>query len=172
MTTDTILITIPIALTTSQIARAAQIARADQAISNDEALELAQEMHDLIAVVQAAYATHPPDKTMLVKRLPRSAKHLPYETAVAYELGDLIDSMRDTIFGHWPGGEDSNETGDLSEWIMDRLTDLSDGDSLFVRYSRLADRVQGTNFTAILTLDEDGDGAALVPGAGSGGRSH
>ena len=64
MTSNTIMITIPLALTLAQFARALP------GISDNEARELAQEKHDLIAAVQAAYAAHPPDKAALTKRLP------------------------------------------------------------------------------------------------------
>jgi hypothetical protein len=142
--------TIPLALTVSQIARA------NPAIGDDEARELAQEMHSIIDMVQAAYAAHPPDKATLTARLPGAAGCLPYETAVAYELGDVIDSIRNTIFGHWPGGNHSIEAGDLSCWLMERLTDLDDSDILYFRYLLVHDRVQGTDLASILTLKEDG----------------
>ena len=147
MTNNTIMITIPLALTL------AQFARAIRGISDDEARELAQEMHDLIAAVQAAYAAHPPDKAALTKRLPAEDRRLPYEIAVAFELGDIIDSMRDTIFGHWP--DDSSEACGLSCGIMARLADLDDGDNLYCRYLRLSDRVQGTDFATSLNEERD-----------------
>ena len=56
MTSNTIMITIPLALTLAQLARALP------GISDDEAREPAQETHDLIAAVQAAYTAHPPTK--------------------------------------------------------------------------------------------------------------
>jgi hypothetical protein len=142
-------LTIPLALTVSQIARA------NPTIDDDEARELAQEVHSIIATVQKLYALRPPNPAELALRLPTTARCLPYEAAIAYELGDVIDVVRDTIFGHWPP-HDSSEAGDLSCWIMERLTDLDDSDILYVRYWRVHDRIQGTNFAADLTVEEDG----------------
>jgi hypothetical protein len=143
-----ITITIPLPLTL------AQIARANPTIGDDEARELALETHSIIAMVQELYATNPPNKVWLANRLPTEDRCLPYETAIAFELGDVIDSIRDTIFGHWP--TDPNAAGDLSCWIMARLTDLDASDILYVRYLRVHDRVQGTNFASDLTMKEDG----------------
>ena len=143
-----ITITIPLELTVSQIARA------NLTIGNDEARELALEVHSIIDMVQAAYAAHPPDKATLTARLPGAARCLPYETAVAYELGDVINSIRNTIFGFWP--TDSNEEAELSCWIAKWLTELDASDILYVRYLRVYDRVQGTDFASILTMKEDG----------------
>ena len=143
-----ITITIPLGLTVSQIARA------NPTIGDDEARELAQEVHSIIDMVQAAYAAHLPDKAKLTARLPSAARCLPYETALAYELGDVIDSIRNTIVGHWP--TDHSEEAELSCWIAERLTDLDSSDILYVRYLRVHDRVQGTNFASIVALKEDG----------------
>jgi hypothetical protein len=143
-----ITITIPLELTVSRIARA------NPTIGNDEARELAQEVHSIIATVQAAYAAHPPDKARLAARLPTAARCLPYETAIAYELGDVIDEVRNTIFGFWP--TDPSEEAELSCWIAEWLTDLDASDILYVRYLRVYDRIQGTDFASILTMKEDG----------------
>lgn len=141
-------ITIPLALTHSQIACA------NPTISNDEARELAQEMHSIIATVQEFYAAHPPDKARLTARLPGAARCLPYETAVAYELGEVINEVRNTIFGHWP--TDPSEECELSCWLGEWLTEIDASDILYVRYLRLYDRVQGTDFASILTMKKDG----------------
>ena len=143
-----IMLTIPLELTVSQIARA------NPAIGNDEACELAQELHSIIAAVQAAYAARPPDKAKLVARLPGAVRRLPYEVAVAYELGDVLDSVRNTVFGHWPA--DPIEECELSCCLAGWLDDLEDGDNLYARYLRLSDRVQGTNFATDATVEEGG----------------
>jgi hypothetical protein len=145
MNDSDIQLTIPVALTVSQIARA------NPTIGDDEARELAQQLHSIIDAVQAAYATHPPDKAMLTMRLPGVARCLPYEAAVAYELGDVIDSVRNTNFGFWLGDE-----AELSVWIMERLTDLDGSGFLYDRYLLLYDRVQGTDFAGDVTMKEDG----------------
>jgi hypothetical protein len=141
-------IVIPLALTL------AQIARANPAIGEDEARELAQETHSIIAAVQADYAAHPPDKARLAARLPTADRGLPYEAAIAFELGDLIDSIRGTICGHWP--TDPSETSDLSCWLAVWLTDLDASGILYIRYLRVHDRVQGTDFaTDLINLEKD-----------------
>ena len=91
-----ITITIPLELTVSQIARA------NLTIGNDEARELAQEVHSIIGMVQAAYAAHPPDKATLTARLPGAARCVPYETAVAYELGDVMTRYGTPFSGSGP----------------------------------------------------------------------
>jgi hypothetical protein len=143
-----ITITIPLELTVSQIVRA------NSTLGDEEARELAQEVHSIIDMVQAACAAHPPDKATLTARLPGAAGCLPYETAVAYELGDVIDSIRNTIFGFWP--TDSSEGANLSIWIAKWLAEIDASNILYARYMHVHDRVQGTDFSKDLTVEEDG----------------
>jgi hypothetical protein len=98
-----ITITIPLALTASQIIRASPAA-----ISESEALELTRELHDLIAEVQARYV-----------RGPRREGKLSDDQA-AYELADLVDAVRRTVLDFWPRNQEA--VGDESVWLMDELT--------------------------------------------------
>jgi hypothetical protein len=120
-------ITIPFALTVSQIIRHVQ------AISANEACQLACELHDLVAAVRAAYATCPPDRIPLVKCPPDGAPQ-PVEDLVAFELADVIEALRSTVFGVWP--TDDRAARAQAEFIEDRLT-LVGGDALYLRYLRL-----------------------------------
>ena len=129
---EKIKITVPIALTL------AQIARANQEIRDDEALKLAQELHDLIAAVQTAYIDRPPKPAALAARLPDEDAHLPYEDAIAFEVADVVDTLRRSVLGFLP--PDWNEACSAGVWLMERLTDLGD-DSLYDRYLRLCSRI-------------------------------
>ena len=129
---EKIQITVPIALTL------AQIARANHEIRDDEALKLAQELHDLIAAMQTAYIVRPPKPAALAARLPEGHAHLPYEDAVAFEVADVVDSLRNSVLGFLP--PDWNHACHIGEWLMERLTDLGD-DSLYDRYLRLCSRI-------------------------------
>jgi hypothetical protein len=64
--------------------------------------ELAREIHDLVAAVQAAYATCPPDKVALVQCPLVEDAHQPVEDLVAFELADIIEALRSIIFDVWP----------------------------------------------------------------------
>jgi hypothetical protein len=129
---EKIKITVPIALTL------AEIARANQEISDDEALKLAHELHDLIAAVQTAYIVRPPSPAVLAARMPREDAHLPYEDAVAFEVADLVDTLRRSVLGFLPS--DWDEACSAGVWLMELLTDLGD-DSLYDRYLRLCSRI-------------------------------
>jgi hypothetical protein len=120
---DDITITIPIALTTSQVIRASPAA-----ISESEARQLALELHDLIAEVQARYLSRP------------------LREPAAFGLADLVDAVRRTLLGFWP--TDGTAAGNESCWLMEQLTDI-DGALLYDRYLLLHDRIQGTNFATI-----------------------
>jgi hypothetical protein len=125
-----ITITIPLTLTSSQIIRASPAA-----ISESEALELAHELHDLVAEVQARYVRHPLREGKLS------------DDEAAFELADLVDAVRRTVLGFWPSNEDA--VGSESSWLMEELTRIDD--ALFDRYLRLHDRTQSTNFAELLT---------------------
>jgi hypothetical protein len=130
--TDNLKITVPVALTL------AQIARANQDICDDEALKLAQELHALIDAVQTAYIVRPPSPTALAARLPEEHAHLPYEDAIAFDVAEVVDTLRRSVLGFLP--PDWNEACSAGEWLMERLTDLGD-DSLYDRYLRLCSRI-------------------------------
>ena len=114
-----ITITIPLALTTSQIVRANPAA-----ISESEARQLALELHDLVAEVQARYARHP---------LPEGKLS---DDEAAFELADLVDAVRRTALGFWPYSQDA--AGTESCWLMEQLTHIED--ALYDRYLRLHDQ--------------------------------
>jgi hypothetical protein len=137
-----ITITVPIGFTV------ADIARANQSLSDSEWRELAHELHAIIAAVRASYIARPPSRTELVARLPNEDTNLPHADLLAFEEADLIESLRRTVVGIWPA--DDRETANLSVWLMERLTDLGN-DSLYVRYLRLYDRIQSTDFAEVLT---------------------
>ena len=130
-----ITITIPLALTVSQIIRV------NPAISESEALELARVLHDLIGEVQARYVRRPLREGKLS------------DDRAAYELADLVDAVRRTVLDFWPRNQDA--VGDESVWLMDELTriDMSMESPLYDRYLRLCDRIQATNFAESLTSD-------------------
>ena len=127
-----ITITIPLTLTSSQIIRASPAA-----ISESEALELAHELHDLVAEVQARYVRHPLREGKLS------------DDEAAFELADLVDAVRRTVLGFWPS--DGAAAGSESCWLMEQLTDIGDARNtlLYDRYLRLHDRIQGTDFVTI-----------------------
>jgi hypothetical protein len=143
-----ITITIPLPLTASQIIRGSPAA-----ISESEALELARELHDLIAEVQVRYVGRPLREGKLSDR------------EAAFGLADLVDAMRRTVLGFWPSDPDA--AGNESCWLMEELTDIDD--ALYDRYLRLHDRTQSTNFAEPLSaelleeleqrLGDDGDDA-------------
>jgi hypothetical protein len=125
-----ITITIPLTLTASQIIRGSPAA-----ISESEALELARELHDLIAEVQARYVRRPLREGKLS------------DDEAAFELADLVDAVRRTVLGFWPPNQDA--VGHESVWLADELTRIDD--ALYDRYLRLHDRTQSTNFAELLT---------------------
>jgi hypothetical protein len=127
-----IAITVPIRFTV------ADIARANPSLSESEAFDLAWEAHNIIAAVQASYIAFPPSQAELVARACNENKRLLYADQLAFEEADLIEMLRRTIVGIWPGNE--RETADLSEWLMERLDDIG-GDSLYLQYLRLCDRI-------------------------------
>ena len=129
---EKIQITIPLALTR------AEIARVNEKIRDDEALTLAHELHDLIAAVQTAYIVRPPSPAALAARLPNEDAHLPYEDAIAFEVADVVDSLRRSVLGFLP--PDWDEACNTGVWLMKLLTDLGD-DSLYDRYLRLHSRI-------------------------------
>jgi hypothetical protein len=122
-----ITIAIPIALTASQIIRASPAA-----ISESEARQLALELHDLIAEVQARYGEGKLS-----------------DDEAAFGLADLVDAVRRTVLGFWPS--DGAAAGSESCWLMEQLTDIGDARNtlLYDRYLRLHDRIQGTDFVTI-----------------------
>jgi hypothetical protein len=134
MTTD-ITITIPLALTASQIIRGSPAA-----ISESGALELARELHDLIAEVQARYVRHP-----ILERMPSDDEcdfepvaRMPSDDECAFMLADLVDAVRRGLLGF----ESTNQNAAVAEsdWLEELLT--STDDALDARYLRLCDRIQ------------------------------
>jgi hypothetical protein len=128
-TTD-LMITIPLALTASQIIRGSP-----KAISDPEALELALELHDLIGEVRARF---------VYVKLPLVGGGFS-DNGADFEVADLIEAVRRTILGFWPHGAEADE----SVWLMDRLTSIDD--DLYNRYLLLCDKVHMTSFGEPLT---------------------
>jgi hypothetical protein len=157
-------ISFPLALTAAQIHRASP-----EPISEGKGLELAQELHDLIDEVQAVYTKHPPSQANPAERLPTADADLPCETAVAFELAELISTVWRTTLGFWPEGSDA--TASESEWVMDRLTFFA-GTDLYAQYLRLYDQIHLANLLEV-AFDDDPPPPRSVPrqDASSNGRA-
>ena len=69
---------------------------------------------------------------------PDEDAHLPYEDAIAFEVADVVDTLRRSVLGFLP--PDWNEACNAGVWLMELLTDLGD-DSLYDRYLRLCSRI-------------------------------
>ena len=103
---------------------AARIRRVNRSINKETAGELAAEVHDIIACVQRFYSAGL-----------RRGSH-------ADEEIDVVQTLLRTVVDIWPS--DKGDAANESVWLMDRLTDIDD--ELYLRYMRLCDRVNGTDF--------------------------
>ena len=104
---------------------AARICRVNRSINEETAGELAAEVRDIIACVQHSYSA--------------GRRGSPDDEEI-----DVVRTFLRTVVDIWP----SEEGGAANEsvWLMERLTDIDD--ELYLRYMRLCDRVNGTDFVA------------------------
>jgi hypothetical protein len=110
----------PLALTAARIIRAGVIE--DEAV----ALKLAHELHDIVATYRALYAARP-----------ECERDYP---CADIEEADVIDTIVRTTLGNGPN--------DHGGWVYERFLGV-DGEDLYVRYMKLADKVLGTDFAEL-----------------------
>jgi hypothetical protein len=105
---------------------AARIRRVNRSINKETAGELAAEVYDIIACVQRSYSAG------LRRGSPDD------------EDSDVVQTFLRTVVDIWPC--DKGDAANESVWLMERLTDIDH--ELYLRYMRLCDRVNGTDFSA------------------------
>jgi hypothetical protein len=121
-------LSIPVGLTTSQIIRV------NPSIDEETTKELTDELHDIVACMQKAFALQPPG--------------LPIEES------DIVQTILRTAVGFWPGDKDAAECE--SAWVTElisRAEQLTGVKDLYHRYLLISDKVCDTdNASAELEL--------------------
>ena len=126
-----IALTIPFELIKAMICRCGQV-------QEMEAYELAIELCDITTAYRALFAVRP-----------ECERNYP---AADIEESDVVFTILRTAVGLWPTAEceTAHDGGDESVWLFERF-DAVDGDQLYERYLRLADKINGTDCAEILT---------------------
>jgi len=119
-------LTIPVELTAARIQRRASI-------SAEAAHWLAIELHDIVAAYRQLFSVRPP-----------------CDGYAETEETDVVETMLRTAGDVWPSDQDAAEIEGI--WLSEKF-DAVDGDEPYVRYLRVVDKINGTDFAQLFDVN-------------------